>query len=279
MAILCLSLLTFSLVSASTGKSNPQGYLVNEYFQYASCSGKTTAKIALAMGICVNSGMMGTPWINSYFIYSFDENGDVKADLYADSSCTSDPYGQEIIQIDACAQAGNSIFSTYSTILPSFNITDPIVEQTLFEWTNSSRNNLTACGDSVVTYHAKFRDMCQFDCGAGDGSCLFTSCVDDIANITFSKSINKGGSSCSDDITGTEQWTDTCFQEITCYPPSDETDSQSDDDDNDKKLSDGAIAGIVIAVLVVVAMLGGVAYYRLSASSTKSKNNLDTEFL
>jgi hypothetical protein len=290
MNLLLISSLFFLNFHSIQSKSSPQGYLVNEYYQYADCDGIITAKIATALGICVNSGMMGAPWVNSYFIYSLDQNGDIVGDYYGgDPTCSVAPSDQAIFKMNSCSTAGNAYFSTFSSTLPTFTIDDPIVEQTLYNYTGDLSNATCEEGDYVVTYSALFRDVCQFDCGAGDGSCLFTSCINDVANITYSKSYSDDydDDSCSMDITSTDLLTDTCTQNITCYPGADGDDDHDDDtfdnlntgDDNGNELSGGAIAGIVIAALVLSVVVSGLVYYHFFRKSSRQRQDLNSELL
>lgn len=279
MNLLFISCCLFSsLLQGIFSKSNPEGYLVNEYYRYASCEGMITAKIATALGICVNNGMMGAPWVNTYFIFTYDpNNGEILGDSYGnDPTCTSEPGDKAIFKMNSCSTAWNSYFSSFSSTPPIFTLDDPIVEQTLYNYTGDLDRPTCEEEDKVVTYYALFRDVCQFDCGAGDGSCLFTSCVNDVANITYSRSYSDDydGDSCSMEITGTEILTDTCAQNITCYPG---RNSKSGDDDNE--LSGGAIAGIVIAAVVVSGVMWSLVSYQFFRKPSWQGQGLSNELL
>lgn len=288
-------LIISSAKADEAGYSNPDGYMVNVYYQYAECKGEITAKIATALGVCINSGMMGTPYIYTPTIYTLDNNGNITATCYQDSECTLFPV---TATLGGCAQAGNAIYTSYSATLPSLVVDDPILEQVQYDYNYSSTgteggetyaadDDECVSGDFVTLYNAVYRDTCQFDCGEGDWSCQITSCHNGTANVTFSVSnvddADDNGA-CSASTVGTTLLTTSCSQKIVCFELITDDETSSPNSDSDHELGEVVVASISIAAaLAAIAVCIGVYWWKFhkptnSDSPDDDKSTLHTAF-
>lgn len=84
----CVLLALFLVGSrAVSGVSSPNGYLVQDFYEFSSCAGNFEERYAVALNTCVSSGLRAEPNGNFFFIYTLFNESSVSTTLYGDSIC------------------------------------------------------------------------------------------------------------------------------------------------------------------------------------------------
>jgi phosphatidylglycerophosphatase A len=258
----CMFLLLFCASVSLALVSNPQGYLVGRYTQYAWCAGSTTSMVAQAIGECVYSGLIGYPYPNTYTIYNAPyANGSatfVNAQYYFDNGCT-DLMGSMPLQVNACTSVGASVYFSFSQTIPVFS--GGYVQQTVFNYTGTA--TIAHCpNNSMVLSVFNYESGCLYDCGGGSSSCQFQGCASGSTGENGVAIVSQYSQEyCpSADYQYTVSYDSSCQSTITCFPQS------NDDDDDDDGLSTSAIVGITFAATfvgtLVLAALASFCYFR-----------------
>ena len=268
---LLLLLSTYVVASLPPGASNPTGYLVLTYYTYSFCEGPVQEKMATAMNTCISSreSLRGEPYGNGYYVYTFNDVGNVDAYLYSDQYCKTEGIFYETIILKACSTAGDPAYATYSSELPDLNIDDAIVRQVIYNLTNSS--NCDHDNDIVLT-SAIYTSACRINCNYNSAweTCEFTSCQNGTVKTTYSDS---NDDTCSVPI-GYEVTTSKCDQTITCVNGGDSSSS------DEAALPTWGIA--VVSVVSILAIIGaGIAlyYYFILKAAAKTNSMLDVSLV